>query len=97
MSTVIDDGVEYEVACNGAHNGNNEDLFRRIDYVEPPVPVAKVARKVYAVIQCAQCGKDKPITNRSFLTLTKFCGRSCSQLHWRTQQREAVRSSQVAA
>lgn len=36
MNTVIDDGVELVVWWDGAHNGRNEDLFRRVVVEDEP-------------------------------------------------------------
>jgi hypothetical protein len=85
MRTVIDGGVEFEIVWTG----------ERI-ITEPVIP-QDAEKPVLAVIQCAQCGKDKPITRAAFKTLTRFCGRNCSQLHWRMALRATALARKQAA
>lgn len=39
MSTIVDNGIELVTIWDGAHNGNDDDLFRQVAFVEKPAPL----------------------------------------------------------
>lgn len=100
MNTVIDDGVELVTVWNGAHNGKDDDLFRRLPETPAPTPdrydvkrAAQYARSIVSVQTCLVCGTAFEVTNKltkAEQRIRRFCSRQC----WAISRRKA---SQVAA